>query len=104
VTSDGASAGRLWTFIVGSWCGRVKRKLSPCVSVVVVVVVVVVAVILSFFACSAASARTLLPVISRITEWCTRRSMVAAVVIGSLKIRSHSLNTRLLVMITLRRS
>ena len=56
------------------------------------------------FACSAASARTLVPVISRITEWCTRRSITAAVVMGSLKIRSHSLKTTLLVMITLRRS
>ena len=44
------------------------------------------------------------PVISRMTEWCTRRSMAAAVVIGSLKILSHSLKTRLLVIITLRRS
>jgi hypothetical protein len=46
----------------------------------------------------------LVPVISTITEWWTRRSIAAAVVIGSLKIRSHSLKTRLLVIITVRRS
>src|SRR6185436_1030882 len=52
----------------------------------------------------ACSTRALVPVSSRITEWWTRRSIAAAVVIGSLKIRSHSLNTRLLVIITVRRS
>ena len=46
----------------------------------------------------AASIRMLGPVISRMTEWWTRRSIAAAVVIGSLKILSHSLKTRLLVI------
>ena len=35
------------------------------------------------------SLRKLLPVSSRMIEWCTKRSMAAAVVIASLKIRSH---------------
>ena len=52
----------------------------------------------------AASLRMLGPVISMITEWCTSLSMAAAVVIGSLKMRSHSLKTRLLVMMTVLRS
>src|ERR1035438_4239716 len=34
---------------------------------------------------------------SRMTQWCTNRSMAAAVVIGSLKIPSHFENGRLLV-------
>ena len=41
---------------------------------------------------------------SSTTEWCTRRSIAAAVAIWSRKIRSHWLNTRLLVTITERRS
>lgn len=53
---------------------------------------------------AASSARTLFPTISMITAWCTRRSIAAAVVIGSLKMRSHSLKTRLLVITTLLRS
>ena len=39
-----------------------------------------------------------------ITEWCTSRSIAAAVVIGSLKIASQPENARLLVSITLPRS
>ena len=34
---------------------------------------------------------------SRMTQWCTNRSMAAAVVIGSLKVPSHFENGRLLV-------
>jgi len=41
---------------------------------------------------------------SSTTEWCTRRSIAAAVAIWSRKIRSHWLKTRLLVTITERRS
>ena len=52
----------------------------------------------------AASARKLLPDSSRITAWCTSRSMAQAVVIGSWKILSHSENTRLEVIATLLRS
>jgi hypothetical protein len=39
------------------------------------------------------------PVISRMTAWWMRRSMAAAVVMGSLKMRIQSLKTRLLVML-----
>src|SRR5262249_34469110 len=56
---------------------------------------------LRFFA---ASFRKLGPVSSRIVAWCTTRSIAHAVVIGSLKIRSHCENTKLLVIKTLRRS
>ena len=63
--------------------------------------VVVVAFRLRFLA---ASVRKLWPVSSRMIEWCTSRSIAAAVVIGSLKILSHCEKTRLLVIITLRRS
>src|SRR5664280_2965983 len=38
------------------------------------------------------------------TQWCTSRSIAAAVVIGSLKIPSHFENGRLLVSSTLQRS
>ena len=38
------------------------------------------------------------------TEWCTTRSIAASVVIGSLKMRSHSEKTRLVEIATLRRS
>jgi hypothetical protein len=51
----------------------------------------------------AASARKLRPVRSRITAWWTMRSMVAAVVMGSLNMRSHWENTRFEVMTTRRR-
>jgi hypothetical protein len=37
----------------------------------------------------ASSARTLVPTISRMTAWWTRRSIAAAVVMGSLKIRGQ---------------
>jgi len=72
------------------------------VGVAVVGIVVVGVVVVGDSPCAArsecaCSTRMLVPVISRITAWWTRRSMAAAVVIGSLKIRSHSLNTRLLV-------
>ena len=40
-------------------------------------------------------ARLLFPPNSRMAEWWTRRSMAAAVVIGFLKIRSHSPKVRL---------
>ena len=52
----------------------------------------------------ASSSRMLSPFSSRMMEWWTRRSMAAAVVMGSLKMRSHCEKTMLLVMITLRRS
>jgi hypothetical protein len=49
-------------------------------------------------------ALTLSPSNSRMVAWCTNRSMAAIVVMGSLKIWSHFENTRLLVIIMLRRS
>ena len=52
----------------------------------------------------AASARKLGPVSSRMTQWWISRSMAAAVVMGSLNIRSHWENTRFEVRITLLRS
>jgi len=52
----------------------------------------------------AASARKLVPLSSRITQWWMTRSMAAAVVMGSLNIRSHCENTRFEVRITVRRS
>ena len=52
----------------------------------------------------AASARKLVPLSSRITQWWMTRSMAAAVVMGSLNILSHWENTRFEVMTMLRRS
>ena len=49
-------------------------------------------------------ARWLAPSNSRMMEWCTSRSMAAIVVIGSLKIWSHWLKTRLELIRMLRRS
>jgi hypothetical protein len=45
-----------------------------------------------------------LPVSSMVVAWCTKRSMAAAVVIGSLEILSYWEKTRLLVVMMLRRS
>ena len=53
----------------------------------------------------AALARKLsMPIRSRMTEWWTTRSIAAIVVMGSLKMRIQSEKTRLVVMMTLRRS
>ena len=49
-------------------------------------------------------ARWLAPSNSRMMAWCTKRSMAAIVVIGSLKIWSHWLKTRFELMRMLRRS
>src|SRR3954470_8565128 len=103
----GGARGSAWG--VGLACVAVGVVVVAAPGVVGLAVVgssVVVGAVPPWLARSACawSTRMLGPVISRITQWWTMRSMAAAVVIGSLKIRSHSLNTRLLVMITERRS
>ena len=72
-----------------SSCGAPTRRRTwvrrTCRTVLVVVVLVFWPERLSF----ASSSRMLPPFISRMMEWWTRRSTAAAVVMGSLKMRSH---------------
>ena len=90
------AAGRLWAMESSMAC--------PWASVAAVVSMALAQALSVVWAFWAASARMLGPVNSRSVEWWTMRSMAQAVVIGSLKIRSHSENTRLLVISTLLRS